>query len=109
MRSRLSGSINGPLVGALQPICMGSSSVDCVMKSDSTRCGVKRQRGVVQDMDFGLHIGTRGCRTTRDNIMAMANSAEAGGYAIVGVADHLIVPVRTDVRYPYSTTGEWPG
>jgi probable F420-dependent oxidoreductase len=60
-------------------------------------------------MDFGLHIGTRGCLTTRENIMAMATNAEAGGYAIIGVADHLIVPVRTDIRYPYSTTGEWPG
>jgi probable F420-dependent oxidoreductase len=60
-------------------------------------------------MDFGLHIGTRGCLTTRDNIMAMALGAEDEGYATIGVADHLIVPVQTGVRYPYSTTGEWPG
>lgn len=60
-------------------------------------------------MDFGLHIGTRGCLTTRENIMAMASSAEAGGYAILGVADHLIVPVQTGVRYPYTADGIWPG
>jgi len=60
-------------------------------------------------MDFGLHIGTRGCLTTRDNIMAMARDAETGGYAIIGVADHLIVPVQTDVRYPYTADGIWPG
>jgi probable F420-dependent oxidoreductase len=60
-------------------------------------------------MDFGLHIGTRGCLTTRDNIMAMVTNAEANGYAIVGVADHLIVPTRTDVRYPYTADGIWPG
>lgn len=60
-------------------------------------------------MDFGLHIGTRGCLTTRENIMAMASSAEAGGYAIIGVADHLIVPVQTGVRYPYTADGIWPG
>jgi probable F420-dependent oxidoreductase len=60
-------------------------------------------------MDFGIHIGTRGCLTTRDNIMAMASSAEASGYAIIGVADHLIVPVHTDVRYPYTADGVWPG
>jgi probable F420-dependent oxidoreductase len=60
-------------------------------------------------MDFGIHIGTRGCLTTRDNIMAMATSAEAGGFAIIGVADHLIVPVHTDVRYPYTADGIWPG
>ena len=60
-------------------------------------------------MDFGLHIGTRGCLTTRENIMAMASSAEASGYAIVGVADHLIVPDHTAVRYPYTADGVWPG
>jgi probable F420-dependent oxidoreductase len=60
-------------------------------------------------MDFGIHIGTRGCLTTRDNIMAMATSAETHGYAIIGVADHLIVPVHTDVRYPYTADGVWPG
>src|SRR5271156_1117138 len=60
-------------------------------------------------MDFGIHIGTRGCLTTRENIMALASSAEASGYAIIGVADHLIVPVHTDVRYPYTADGIWPG
>ncbi|HEY0184611.1 MAG TPA: LLM class flavin-dependent oxidoreductase, partial [Rhodopila sp.] len=60
-------------------------------------------------MDFGIHIGTRGCLTTRENIMAMASGAEALGYAIIGVADHLIVPVHTDVRYPYTADGIWPG
>ncbi len=60
-------------------------------------------------MDFGIHIGTRGCLTTRENIMAMATAAEAQGYAIIGVADHLIVPVHTDVRYPYTADGVWPG
>ena len=51
----------------------------------------------------------RGCLTTRENIMAMASNAEAGGFAIIGVADHLIVPVHTDVRYPYTADGIWPG
>ena len=60
-------------------------------------------------MDFGIHIGTRGCLTTRENIMAVASGAEASGYAIIGVADHLIVPVHTDVRYPYTADGIWPG
>ena len=60
-------------------------------------------------MDFGIHIGTRGCLTTRENIMALASGAEAAGYAIIGVADHLIVPVHTDVRYPYTADGIWPG
>ena len=37
----------------------------------------KETTGSVPPMDFGLHIGTRGCLTTRENIMAMATNAEA--------------------------------
>jgi probable F420-dependent oxidoreductase len=60
-------------------------------------------------VDFGIHIGTRGCLGSREAIMAVAQRAEALGYAYMGVADHLIVPVRTDVRYPYTADGIWPG
>jgi probable F420-dependent oxidoreductase len=60
-------------------------------------------------MDFGIHIGTRGCLTTRDTIMALAQQAEAHGYAYLGVADHLIVPAQTAERYPYTADGVWPG
>ena len=51
-------------------------------------------------MDFGIHIGTRGCLTSRENIMAVAQRAEALGYTHFGVADHLIVPMQTGVRIP---------
>jgi probable F420-dependent oxidoreductase len=60
-------------------------------------------------VEFGIHIGTRGCMVTRDAIMALATRAEAQGYGILGVADHLIVPVHTEVRYPYTADGIWPG
>ena len=60
-------------------------------------------------MDFGIHIGPRGCMTTRANVMTLATRAEALGYAIIGVADHIIAPVTTAVRYPYTADGVWPG
>ena len=60
-------------------------------------------------MDFGIHFGTRGCLASRDNIMALAQRAEACGYGYLGVADHLIVPDHTKVRYPYTADGVWPG
>ena len=60
-------------------------------------------------MDFGIHIGTRGCLASRETIMAVAQRAEALGYAYLGVSDHLIVPVQTGVRYPYTADGIWPG
>jgi len=60
-------------------------------------------------VDFGIHIGTRGCLTSRENVMAAAQRAETLGYAYLGVADHLIVPMQTGVRYPYTADGIWPG
>ena len=60
-------------------------------------------------MEFGIHIGPRGCMTTRANIMLLGTRAEALGYDILGVADHVIAPVTTGVRYPYTADGVWPG
>lgn len=66
-------------------------------------------RGTGNAMDFGIHIGTRGCLTSRANIMTLAQRAEVFGYAYLGIADHLVVPVRSAVRYPYTADGIWPG
>jgi len=60
-------------------------------------------------VDFGIHFGTRGCLVSRDNVIALAQRAEALGYAYLGVADHLIVPPQHGVRYAYTTDGVWPG
>jgi len=60
-------------------------------------------------VDFGIHIGTRGCMTTRGSVMALAQGADMLGYAYLGVADHLIVPARPDTPYPYTKDGVWPG
>lgn len=46
--------------------------------------------------------------TTRENILALATRAEALGYAILGVADHVIAPITTSVRYPHTEDGVWP-
>jgi probable F420-dependent oxidoreductase len=60
-------------------------------------------------VQFGIHIGPRGCMTNRANIMRLGTRAEALGYDILGVADHVIAPVSTTVRYPYTADGVWPG
>jgi probable F420-dependent oxidoreductase len=41
--------------------------------------------------------------------MSVALAAEDDKYAYFGVADHLIVPRRTSVRYAYTEDGVWPG
>ena len=60
-------------------------------------------------MDFGIHLGTRGCFVARDHVMTLAQRAEALGYAYLGVADHLVVPSKHGDRYAYTTDGVWPG
>lgn len=60
-------------------------------------------------MDFGIHLGTRGCFVARDNVVALAQRAEALGYGYLGVADHLVVPAKHADRYAYTTDGVWPG
>src|SRR5579883_2974926 len=62
-----------------------------------------------RSMKFGLHFGTRGCFITRQNVITLAQRAEALGYSVLGVADHVIAPARTDARYPYTADGIWPG
>ena len=59
-------------------------------------------------MQFGIHIGTRGCLTTRDNVMAVATQAETAGYGILGVSDHLIIPASPGTPYAYTADGLHP-
>ena len=66
-------------------------------------------------MEFGIHIGTRGCLTTRDNMMAVAINAEAAGYGILGVVrspDHagpdrrFVTPTPPIGKHPAAREGE---
>jgi hypothetical protein len=56
-------------------------------------------------VEFGIHIGTPGCVVTRENIIKVAIDAEVNGYGILGVADHLIVPVKAGVQAASSDLG----
>jgi probable F420-dependent oxidoreductase len=60
-------------------------------------------------MDFGIHLGTRGCFVARDNVMTLAQRAETLGYAYLGVSDHLMVPSKHGDRYAYTADGVWVG
>lgn len=44
----------------------------------------------------------------RENVMAVATHAEDAGYGIIGIADHVLMPISTDVRYPYTANGVHP-
>ncbi|NKB59352.1 MAG: TIGR03619 family F420-dependent LLM class oxidoreductase [Alphaproteobacteria bacterium] len=60
-------------------------------------------------MDFGLHLGTRGAAAQMDGLRALAQRADALGFAYLGISDHIIIAHSIDSKYPYSDSGDWPG
>lgn len=59
-------------------------------------------------MDFGFNIPTRGPQASAPAITAIAQRAEALGYATLAVNDHVVVPRDIASRYPYSEDGQFP-
>jgi len=60
-------------------------------------------------VDFGFSIPGRGPLATREGIKAFATRGEELGFACLGVPDHIVIPRNIDSRYPYSSTGTFPG
>ncbi len=60
-------------------------------------------------MDFGLHLGTRGAAAQPGGLRALAQKADALGFAYLGLSDHIIISRSIDSKYPYSESGDWPG
>ena len=59
-------------------------------------------------MRYGFYLPTRGELATRDGIVAMARAGEAGGFHSAMIADHVVFPVSSRSRYPYTVSGEHP-
>ena len=59
-------------------------------------------------MKFGLHLGTRGVVARADGLRRVAQHCERLGLSHFGLSDHVIIPSRTDSRYPYNDEGTWP-
>ncbi len=60
-------------------------------------------------MQFGLSIPHRGPLARPDAIRALATEAEAQGYDVLTVSDHIVVPREISSTYPYSPDGGFPG
>ena len=59
-------------------------------------------------MKFGLHLGTRGVVARGHNLKRVAQHCDGLGLSHFGLSDHVVIPVRTDSRYPYNDEGTWP-
>ncbi len=60
-------------------------------------------------MQFGLSVPHRGPLANPQAIRAIAESAEALGYDVLTISDHIVVPRQIESKYPYSPDGGWAG
>lgn len=58
-------------------------------------------------MQFGISTLSRGLMTNRAAYMAVAQAAEAAGFAFMSVNDHIVVPSKLGSAYPYTQGGVW--
>ncbi len=52
-------------------------------------------------MDFGLVLPNLGPLATPEAVLAIAEAAEAAGFADLWTSDHVVLPIESDTSYPY--------
>ena len=63
------------------------------------------RRGV----DLGFHLPCRGPLARVDVLTRLARAADALGYPVVTISDHVVLPTRSSAPYPYDHSGAFPG
>jgi probable F420-dependent oxidoreductase len=64
-----------------------------------------RRRG----LQLGWGIPNRGPLARVDVITRLARTADALGYSVVTLSDHVVLPTRSSAPYPYDNSGAFPG
>ncbi len=59
-------------------------------------------------MKFGFNAPAGGALATPENLIKLAQGAEAIGFDYATFSDHVVIPADISTRYPYSDTGEFP-
>jgi probable F420-dependent oxidoreductase len=60
-------------------------------------------------MQFGLHLPASTSGVSSAELVRFVQQAEELGFYCITVADHVIVPRRISVPYPYTVDGKYPG
>ncbi|HYY24266.1 MAG TPA: LLM class F420-dependent oxidoreductase [Candidatus Udaeobacter sp.] len=60
-------------------------------------------------MEFGLHLPASTPGVKSEDLVRFARQAEALGFYCITVADHVIVPKKISIPYPYTVDGKYPG
>ena len=58
-------------------------------------------------MEFGFALPPRGPLATPENIATLAQQAEAMGFGILAVSDHIVFPKSIQSAYPGGATGQY--
>ena len=64
-----------------------------------------RRRG----LELGFHLPCRGPLARIDVLTRLARTADALGYSVVTISDHIVLPTRSSAPYPYDNSGAFPG
>ncbi len=60
-------------------------------------------------MDYGFNVPTGGPLANPDDILEIVRLGEKLGFSYVLVPDHIVIPRQIGSRYPYASSGEFPG
>ena len=63
---------------------------------------------MAEQLEIGIDVGVYGRTATPENVLALAQFAEAQAYHSVWLADHIVFPVESRSKYPYSPSGAFP-
>jgi probable F420-dependent oxidoreductase len=64
-----------------------------------------RRRG----LELGWSLPSRGPLARVDVLTRLVRTADALGYSVVTISDHIVLPTRSSAPYPYDKTGAFPG
>jgi probable F420-dependent oxidoreductase len=59
-------------------------------------------------MKIGFNAPSGGPLATPDNLVKLAQGAEALGFGYATFSDHVVIPADISTRYPYTDSGEFP-
>lgn len=66
-----------------------------------------RPEGCAAAPEFSISLQNRGVLARPENLVPLAQRAEALGYDAIWVTDHIVLPFDSVSRYPYSATGQF--
>ena len=60
-------------------------------------------------MEFGLHLPASTSGVSSEDLIRFARQAETLGFYCITIADHVIIPEKISISYPYTVDGKYPG